>query len=470
MLRTFQIAANQLAAQPATAQLLVARSSDVDDNSQTLTLTGVIAGIPGTAVVALNRQKEVETTVTLSSLLAAKLSAVAEGIITILGQGIKGDGRIIVNVNPNAGSTLVYGLTGYVTTYTFVDVLSTGPTVPYEIVRGLTATATAQNVFNALNASGGGYSTGTLAHPQVVAAAISGSIITTADLIACKRQLSWTASQTAVATAFTGSITATTLTVTAVASGALAVGMVVSGTGVTAGTTITAILTGTGGVGTYTVSAAHAATEVTGSIATTTLTVTAVTSGTLAVGMTLSGPNITAGTTITAILSGSGGIGTYTVSISQTAALDTVYGAVSPETATVVFLSLGVPIGGEDGLVLALIPAGELARSGTILLDDEALVLDRLPPLTTFISDWVQLSGRQSTLYFDAENVTTAIAASYEVATDIAYPRAGATAIASLDNNHQVISPAERSIEWIRLTLVNTNTGAVAVNAKLAFG
>ena len=52
----------------------------------------------------------------------------------------------------------------------------------------------------------------------------------------------------------TGSITATTLTVTAVSSGTIRVGMVITGTGVTAGTTITALGTGTGGTGTYTVS------------------------------------------------------------------------------------------------------------------------------------------------------------------------------------------------------------------------
>ena len=56
----------------------------------------------------------------------------------------------------------------------------------------------------------------------------------------------------------TGSIAATTLTVTAVASGGIDVGALITGTGITAGTTVTARLTGTGGVGTYTVSAAQA--------------------------------------------------------------------------------------------------------------------------------------------------------------------------------------------------------------------
>lgn len=51
----------------------------------------------------------------------------------------------------------------------------------------------------------------------------------------------------------TGSIAGTTLTVTAVASGTLAVGQPVSGAGVAAGTVITGLGTGTGGTGTYTV-------------------------------------------------------------------------------------------------------------------------------------------------------------------------------------------------------------------------
>lgn len=52
----------------------------------------------------------------------------------------------------------------------------------------------------------------------------------------------------------TGSIAGTTLTVTSVASGALVAGAVLSGTGIVAGNYITALASGTGGVGTYTVS------------------------------------------------------------------------------------------------------------------------------------------------------------------------------------------------------------------------
>ena len=54
--------------------------------------------------------------------------------------------------------------------------------------------------------------------------------------------------------AFTASRALTTLTVTAVSSGTLYLGMTIAGVGITLGTTITAFGTGTGGAGTYTVS------------------------------------------------------------------------------------------------------------------------------------------------------------------------------------------------------------------------
>jgi hypothetical protein len=74
-------------------------------------------------------------------------------------------------------------------------------------------------------------------------------------------------------------------------------------------------------------SAGNLTASVTASIIATTMTVTAVSSGSLVVGMTISGTGVTAGTTITAFLSGTlGGIGTYTVSASQTVASTTITG------------------------------------------------------------------------------------------------------------------------------------------------
>jgi hypothetical protein len=62
----------------------------------------------------------------------------------------------------------------------------------------------------------------------------------------------------------------------------------------------------------------------TGSISTTTLTVTAVSAGTIQVGQVISGTGITAGTKITGLGTGSGSTGTYTVDTSQTAASTTI--------------------------------------------------------------------------------------------------------------------------------------------------
>jgi hypothetical protein len=59
---------------------------------------------------------------------------------------------------------------------------------------------------------------------------------------------------------FTGSITGTTLTVTATGTGVITPGALLSGTNILAGTNITTYGTGTGGTGTYTVSRSHSAT------------------------------------------------------------------------------------------------------------------------------------------------------------------------------------------------------------------
>lgn len=69
---------------------------------------------------------------------------------------------------------------------------------------------------------------------------------------------------------------------------------------------------------------AYGAAVVTGSISTTTLTVSALTSGQLGVGSEISGTGITAGTYITALGTGLGGTGTYTVSASQTVSSTTI--------------------------------------------------------------------------------------------------------------------------------------------------
>jgi len=142
----------------------------------------------------------------------------------------------------------------------------------------------------------------------------------------------------------TGSISSTTMTISAVTQGVYAVGQTITGTGIGSGVTITALGTGNGSVGTYTVSATQNA-SVTASIATTTMTVTAVGSGTLRVGQTISGTGVTAGTTITGLGTGTGSTGTYFVSASQTVSSTTITATVASTTITGTIS----PSGGSDG-------------------------------------------------------------------------------------------------------------------------
>ena len=159
---------------------------------------------------------------------------------------------------------------------------------------------------------------------------------------------------------FTGSISGTTLTVTAITSGTIAINQALFGLGVTSETVITALGTGTGGVGTYTVNqtqtvsstlmnSAAVASVLTASMSGTTMTVT-VSSGTLYPGQTIQGSTVSANTIITALGNASvlsqtiaaGGTG-YAVNDTVTV-LGGVYGT-TPATYTVATVSAGVVTG-----------------------------------------------------------------------------------------------------------------------------
>jgi hypothetical protein len=140
----------------------------------------------------------------------------------------------------------------------------------------------------------------------------------------------------------TGSIAGNVLTVTAVGSGVLVTGETLSGTNVTTGTMITGQLTGTtGGIGTYTVSVQQttASTTISGTYGT--MTVSAVGSGALAVGDVLSGSGVTAGTYITALGTGTGGTGTYIVSPNTVVTSTTVTAAGGYETRWIAMSTAG---------------------------------------------------------------------------------------------------------------------------------
>jgi hypothetical protein len=93
----------------------------------------------------------------------------------------------------------------------------------------------------------------------------------------------------------------------------------------------------------------------TGSIIGTTLTVTAMSLGTISPGATLFGTNVAANTTITALGTGSGGVGTYTVSPSQTVSSETLAcGGKSLLQPTKVTIQLDVhgPASGDNAAII----------------------------------------------------------------------------------------------------------------------
>lgn len=111
----------------------------------------------------------------------------------------------------------------------------------------------------------------------------------------------------------TGTIAATVMTISAVASGKLAPGQVIAGIGILEGTEIVNQLTGVN------------AASVTASISGTTMTVTGIGSGALAANQVIHGVGVAPGTTIVQQLTGSAGsTGTYKVSNSQTIGSETI--------------------------------------------------------------------------------------------------------------------------------------------------
>jgi len=118
------------------------------------------------------------------------------------------------------------------------------------------------NIFTGKNT----FQAGALGSGAVPFAFQAGSLMTTPQA----HSVEWDGTNEYVSTGaqFAGSISGTTLTVTGTPTGLIQVGMLISGTNVTANTTITAVGTGIGGTGTYTVSASQtvASTTITGTI------------------------------------------------------------------------------------------------------------------------------------------------------------------------------------------------------------
>lgn len=121
---------------------------------------------------------------------------------------------------------------------------------------------------------------------------------------------------------FTASVLGNVMTVTAIGAGSVVLGGSLAGTGLATGSKVVSQINGPkGGAGQYALSIPEqnvASTAITQTFGT--MTVTAVTSGQVGINDPVSGSGVTAGTTITDTGTGTGGIGTYIVDTSQTAA------------------------------------------------------------------------------------------------------------------------------------------------------
>lgn len=116
----------------------------------------------------------------------------------------------------------------------------------------------------------------------------------------------------------------------------------------------------------------------TGQISGTTLTITNVLGGSLYIGATITGTGVTAGTRVTDFLTGSGGVGTYTVSVSQTVAAGTAI-ADAPVTGMIRYNSTNAAFEGYGSSGWAGIGGGATGAGG-----DEVFILNSQVVTTSY--------------------------------------------------------------------------------------
>ena len=145
---------------------------------------------------------------------------------------VDGAYRYTWRISSPANAVFTGSISGTTLTVTSV---SSGTITAHQSLTGIGITS--ETVITALGSGSGGTGTYTVNLSQTVAAE--------------------TMTSAAVGARFTATISGTTLTVSAVASGTIYLGQTLQGAGITPGTIIKALGTGTGGTGTYIISTAH---------------------------------------------------------------------------------------------------------------------------------------------------------------------------------------------------------------------
>ena len=241
----------------------------VDQVGATANTNPIILDARGMANIWLQSTVSYKFVVTNS---ADVLQYTTDNIVVPLDNLSFGSSPPIGDVEPNTGAFTELSATGDVTFsgfgYTQLQAGATTdrPAVPTE---GMIRYNTTLDQFDGYGASGwgaigGGGGGGGGGNGTNLIVFENDQIITTSYTITAGKNAMSTGTLTTGPTfEGTGSIAATTLTITAVTTGVLGVGAVISGTGITVGTTVTALGTGIGGVGTYTVSVSQSASATT---------------------------------------------------------------------------------------------------------------------------------------------------------------------------------------------------------------
>jgi hypothetical protein len=205
------------------------------------------------------------------------------------------------------------------------------------------------------------------------------SLIQTALNAVNPAQASVTGSIAAASASFTGSIAGNVMTVTAIASGVLTLGATIAGAGVSTAQITSQLLGTTGGVGTYAVSVAQTVASEAMTTSYGLLTVTNVASGTLAVGETINGTGaVVAGTIIQELGGGVGGTGTYYLNNSQTIASQALTGSATPVTVSYDSVSGGFDIkSGTTGIASSITFATGTAAALLLLTSATGAVLSQ---------------------------------------------------------------------------------------------